>query len=61
MLKPRKRIGEIALRSENAPALVEFYRDVIGLEPYASLGSATFLKVDEDFEGHPQILAIFQV
>ena len=60
MLKSRKRIGEIVLRSENVPALVAFYRAVIGLEPYATLGSATFLKVDEDFEGHPQLLAIFQ-
>jgi catechol 2,3-dioxygenase-like lactoylglutathione lyase family enzyme len=43
----------------NAPALVEFYRDVIGLEPYATIGSATFLKIDEASEGHPQLLAIF--
>jgi catechol-2,3-dioxygenase len=60
MMKPRKRIGELVLRSENAEALVKFYRDVIGLEPYASIGSATFLKVDDDLEGHPQLLAIFQ-
>ncbi len=56
----RKRLGEIVLRSENAQALVEFYRDVIGLEPYATIGSATFLKIDDESEGHPQILAIFE-
>ncbi len=55
----RKRLGELVLRSANPQALVEFYRNVIGLEPYARLGSATFLKVDDDFEGHPQLLAIF--
>jgi len=57
---PRKRFGELVLRSTNTKALVDFYRDIIGLEPYAKLGSATFLKVDDDFEGHPQLLAIFK-
>jgi len=56
----RKRLGELVLRSANPEALVRFYCDVIGLEPYARLGSATFLKVDDDFEGHPQLLAIFE-
>ena len=60
MTGSRKRLGELVLRSTNAQALVEFYRDVIGLEPYATLGRATFLKVDDDFEGHPQLLAIFE-
>jgi len=59
MVATRKRFGELVLRSANPQALVEFYRNVIGLEPYARLGSATFLKVDDDFEGHPQLLAIF--
>ena len=60
MTRQRKRLGELVLRSANAPALVEFYRDVIGLEPYATIGSATFLKVDDDAEGHPQLLAVFE-
>ena len=60
MTGPRKRLGELVLRSANAQALVEFYRDVIGLEPYAMLGTATFLKVDDETEGHPQLLAIFE-
>ncbi len=60
MTGPQKRLGELVLRSANAQALVEFYRDVIGLEPYATLGSATFLKVDDETEGHPQLLAIFE-
>ena len=59
MTRPRKRLGELVLRSTNSQTLVEFYRDIIGLEPYATLGNATFLKVDDDFEGHPQLLAIF--
>jgi catechol-2,3-dioxygenase len=60
MAGKRKRLGELVLRSENKQALVEFYREVIGLEPFATVGTATFLKVDDDFEGHPQLLAIFQ-
>ena len=32
MTRQRKRLGELVLRSANAPALVEFYRDVLGLE-----------------------------
>lgn len=60
MTGPRKRLGELVLRSTDSQTLVEFYRDIIGLEPYATLGNATFLKVDDDFEGHPQLLAIFE-
>ena len=59
MTAQRKRLGELVLRSANPQEMVGFYREAIGLEPYAAIGSATFLKVDEDFEGHPQLLAIF--
>ena len=59
MAAQKKRLGELVLRSANPQELVAFYREVIGLEPYAAIGSATFLKVDDDLEGHPQLLAIF--
>jgi catechol 2,3-dioxygenase-like lactoylglutathione lyase family enzyme len=39
---------------------IDFYTNVINLEVYAAFGSVTFLKIDDDFEGHPQLLAIFQ-
>ena len=55
----RKRLGEIVLRSENPQKMVEFYSQVIGLELFASFGSANFFKIDDDVEGHPQLLAIF--
>ncbi|AMV71122.1 hypothetical protein JCM30471_29440 [Desulfuromonas carbonis] len=61
MAKTRKRLGELVLRSADPQALVTFYRDIIGLEPFATVGSATFLKVADDFAGHPQLLAIFQM
>ena len=59
MAIPRKRLGELVIRSKQPEVLVAFYREVIGLKPFATLGSATFLKIDDDFEGHPQLLAIF--
>lgn len=54
-----KRLGELVLRTENREALTAFYRDVIGLEPFASFEGGNFLKVADDFDGHPEILAIF--
>lgn len=39
MAGTRKRLGELVLRSENPQALVTFYREVIGFEPFASGGS----------------------
>jgi catechol-2,3-dioxygenase len=61
MITPKKkRLGELVLRSENAETLIDFYTNVINLEVFAAFGSVTFLKIDDDFEGHPQLLAIFQ-
>jgi len=59
MATGRKRLGELVLRSENPKALVKFYQEIIGLERFAQLGTATFLKVADDLEGHPQLLVIF--
>ena len=55
----QKRLGELVLRTSDVENLANFYRDVIGLEPFASFGTNVFFKVSEDFEGHPQLLAIF--
>ncbi|QHI70287.1 VOC family protein [Tichowtungia aerotolerans] len=55
----RKRLGELVIRSENPQALVRFYREVIGLKSFAAFETATFLKIADDFKGHPQLLAIF--
>ncbi len=59
MKSSSKRLGELVLRTSDVDTLTEFYRDVIGLEPFAGFGSNRFLKVADDFEGHPQLLAIF--
>jgi len=60
MTTPKKRLGEMVLRSENPERLIDFYTNVINLEVYAAFGSVSFLKIDDDYEGHPQLLAIFQ-
>lgn len=60
-MKPaRKRLGELALRTSSVEAMTAFYRDVIGLELYATVGSTNFLKISDDIDGHPQLLAIFE-
>ncbi len=59
MIHSKKRLGELVLRTSNVDVLAEFYINVIGLELYASFGDNRFLKVADDFEGHPQLLAIF--
>ncbi len=59
MTVQRKRLGELVIRSNNSKTLVRFYLQVIGLEVFATFGDSTFFKVDDDLEGHPQLLAIF--
>ena len=54
-----KRLGELVLRTENVERMTDFYCNVIGLELYARFDSGNFLKVADDFEGHPELLAIF--
>jgi len=60
MKAAQKRLGELVLRTSDVETLASFYRDVIGLEPFASFGSNHFFKVSDDLEGHPQLLAIFE-
>ncbi len=60
MKATRKRLGEIVLRTSNVEEMTAFYRNVIGLEPYAKIGNGNFLKIADDLEGHPQLLAIFE-
>jgi len=56
MTHSKKRLGELVLRTSNVDTLAEFYINVIGLELYASFKRNRFLKVADDFEGHPQLL-----
>ena len=38
MKTSQKRLGELVLRTSNVDTLADFYRDVIGLEPFARFG-----------------------
>ena len=55
-----KRLGELVLRTSKKDEMTTFYQEVIGLETYATIGAANFLKISDDLEGHPQLLAIFE-
>jgi len=57
-------LGEIAIRCTDKPAMVAFYRDVIGLKivPDGHRDGITFLAIGEvgsGFGGHTPVLALF--
>ena len=53
-------LGEVALRCADKPAMVAFYRDVIGLEPMtAAEAPITFFRIAEGVAGHTAVLALF--
>lgn len=58
--KPRA-LGELAIRVSDMPAMVAFYRDVIGLELLTGGADSpiTFFRIAEGFGGHTTILALF--
>jgi catechol 2,3-dioxygenase-like lactoylglutathione lyase family enzyme len=55
-----KRIGEIVIRTPNMQKMVAFYRDVIDLEPFKTLGSMQFFKVSDGFAGQTQAIGLFE-
>jgi catechol 2,3-dioxygenase-like lactoylglutathione lyase family enzyme len=59
--RPRA-IGEIAIRCADPVAMMEFYRDVIGLEVLARFDGdrIIFLKVSDGFGGHTNVIALFR-
>lgn len=57
-MKP-KRLAEVVIRTAQLEKMVSFYMNVIGLEAYKKMSSAHFLKVSDDLDGHPQVIAIF--
>ncbi|RSC92799.1 VOC family protein [Tenacibaculum singaporense] len=56
----KKRLGEIVLRTQQYHKMIDFYENVVGLEKYTTYGYVNFYKISDDFEGHPQLLAIFK-
>ena len=56
-----KRLGEIVIRTPNMQKMLEFYRDVIELEPFKMLGDMQFLKVSDGFQGQTQAIGLFEL
>ena len=54
-----KALGEIALRVNDLNAMVEFYEGTIGLQLMRQEKQFAFFKIAEGFEGHTQVLALF--
>lgn len=57
--RPIQALGEIAFRVNNLDKMQKFYQDVIGLELLQRFETSAFFKIAEGFEGHTQILALF--
>jgi catechol 2,3-dioxygenase len=54
-----KKLGEIVIRTPNLETMINFYQKIIGLTVFKKFQFSIFLKIADDFEGHPQILALF--
>jgi catechol 2,3-dioxygenase-like lactoylglutathione lyase family enzyme len=58
--KAIKALGELAIRCEDLPTMVAFYRDVVGLDVYRDdVEGVVFLEIAPALEGHPQLIALF--
>ncbi|MEP6984010.1 MAG: VOC family protein [Chloroflexota bacterium] len=56
-----KQIGEIVIRTPNMQKMVAFYRDVIELELFKTMGTMQFFKVSEGFGGQTQAIGLFEL
>lgn len=52
-------LGEIALRVNDLDSVQQFYKEVIGLPLIARFPNAAFFKIADGYEGHTQVLALF--
>lgn len=52
-------LGEIAFRVNNLDAMQQFYEQVIGLPLMTRFPTCTFFKIADGYEGHTQVLALF--
>ena len=52
-------LGEIAFRVENLDEMQRFYDEVVGLALLKRFPASAFFKIADGFEGHTQILALF--
>jgi catechol 2,3-dioxygenase-like lactoylglutathione lyase family enzyme len=51
--QPVTLLGELALRVNDLPSMVAFYRDVVGLEVWYEYPDCGFFRIADGVEGHP--------
>jgi catechol 2,3-dioxygenase-like lactoylglutathione lyase family enzyme len=56
-----KQLGEIVIRTPNMQKMVAFYRDVVELELFKTMGTMQFFKVSEGFRGQAQAIGLFEL
>lgn len=56
-----KQLGEVVLRTPNVQKMAAFYRDVIELEPYLTMGTMQFYKAAEGINGQAQAIGLFDL
>jgi len=52
-------LGEVNLWAKDLTEMRRFYVDVLGLTPIHESKRHVFLRVSDGFEGHPQLVALF--
>src|SRR5262249_38123865 len=57
--RPVRALGEIALRVNDLEGMARVCGPTVGLEPMRRFPNAAFFRIAEGFEGHTQILALF--
>ena len=54
-----KAIGEVALRVNDLNGMKHFYQEVLGLQILGEFPTAVLLKIADGYDGHTQVLALF--
>jgi catechol 2,3-dioxygenase-like lactoylglutathione lyase family enzyme len=57
----RKQLGEVVIRTPNMQEMSAFYRGVIGLEPFKTMGTMQFFKVSDGLSGQAQAIGLFEL
>lgn len=52
-------LGEVNLWAKDLDKMTEFYEGVLGLKPIFKNRKHVFLKVAKGYQGHPQVVALF--
>jgi catechol 2,3-dioxygenase-like lactoylglutathione lyase family enzyme len=56
-----KVLGEVVIRTPKMQEMINFYRDVIELEPFKVLGSMQFFKISGELAGQAPAFGLFEL